>query len=284
MKKIILILGFTIFIFGCSEDASDDVVRSEGISTGQIYATFQLLDDGDGFVYIEAQLTDGVPPADANSPTTFVRLVNRDELWLSRGGAFLDVDLSDNLFAGVDQISETHERLSETTRETERWNFLYFSNIINSFGNWYNGILLATDEREYYVTLNRDNEGVPANRSRVTIPESFDLLAPSSAAQFSRVNDDLVIEWNNVSTGYDVNIEIITTCSDFTVETYSETITNDPGMLVIPAGALASDDLVGTCSSTLQVRKVSIGQLDSRFFGGIINGHQIRRVVITSIE
>ena len=283
MEKILLVIGLAMVVFACSEDSDDNVVLSDGISTGQIYATFQLLDDGDGFVYIEAQLTDGVPPRDANASTTFVRLSRGDNLWLSRGGTFLDVDIDGNLFSGVDLISETHERLAETRTETERWNFLYFSNTINSFGNWYNGMLLATDVGEYYVSLIR-NDSVNVDQSSVTIPESFDLLSPSPAAQFSRSGDDIVVQWNNISDNYDVNIEVITTCANLTVDTYSENIPNDTGTLIIPAGTLVNSDLIGTCSSTLQVRKVSIGQLDSRFFAGIINGHQIRRVVFSTTE
>lgn len=285
MKKILQRFKYSALLvavaatIGCDDDAK--VVDSDHVATGQIYATFQVMSDGSGEVHAEAQLTKDVPPDASDEPDTFVRLVNKDELWLSVGPDLTSIDFSDDLFGTLAELDGKQIRFRNTGTELEFYSFIFFRQIINSFGTWYSAALPQSDEREYRVAFLRERD-YSSTVSSVVLPEPFSILAPTAGETLSREMDDFILEWSNPESGVDVEIEVNTTCTDSEFDTFTEVVEVDTGIFILPAGTLDSPALTGNCSSTINLRKSRSGELDARFVGGAVIGYQIRRIVISS--
>lgn len=270
-------------LVACYDDDDNKRVSSNGVATGQMFATFQVVSDGEADVYAEAQLTLNVPPANASDSSSFIRLVGDDELWLSAGPDIEDISLEDNIFDSFRDIGDTQTIFENTRTQRETYDFLFSRVIINELGTWYSARLPQSEEREYRVVLFRDrDDGVSARDSVVVLPEAFTVSSPVSGTSFSRSADDIEITWSNVDPLSSVEVEAITTCVGNDVDTFSVIEEVDDGAITLSAGDLDSTSLSGVCSTTINIRKYRLGQFDARFIGGAVNGYQIRRVVIVT--
>ena len=286
-KKTLGIVSVLVMLTACVDDYSD-FVFSDSVATFDIYATYQVISDGYGDVYVEAQLTRGIAPSESDDTDTFIRLSKGDELWVSHGDSLLDVNLSDGLLAELPRVSETQVKLEETNVGGQAYIFnpfyvfLFDRVIINVIGDWYFGRIAESENNVYRVSLLRDSGGLSADDSYVSLPLSFMLNEPVSGQTYSRSADDIFVRWNTTEADIAVEVAATTTCADHEVDTYSITLDSDTGEYTIPAGELDSPLLDGTCSTTINVRKISNGVLDSKYAAGIINGFQIRRQVINT--
>ncbi|PCK09242.1 MAG: hypothetical protein COA42_05130 [Alteromonadaceae bacterium] len=281
-NKLISISLVVLFLSACSGD-NDIVVDSDTVSTGRIYATFQVISEGGDRVFSEAQLTRNAPPRDSNDSTTFVRLVGNDVLWFSAGSSVDDIDFSDNIFGDLDTYEDQHTTFSPSTTPRGSYFFLWYRLILNDFGTWYSASLPQSENENtpYFFSLFRDN-ATTADSSSVTISPAFSIVAPQDNTAFSRSSDDIIIEWDNTDPQASIEIEVNFTCSFSDTFSFSAVIDTDPGIYTIPAGDLDMIDGGGDCSATLSVRKVHLGQFDSAFVGGTVNSYQIRKVVFRS--
>ncbi len=279
--KTIFLLITALFIVSCDEDKK--IVRSEEVSTGQIYATFQVISDGGDDVYAEAQLTKSVPPNSSNDDEIFVRLTSGDELWLSTGESLDAIDFSQDLFGQFSRLSDTQDKFSEAIFEYEASWFIFDRIIINRLGSWYSATLPQSENGEYRFSLLR-NDKVSAGNSMVNMAADFSVISPNSSNEFSRNSDDIIVQWNNTETETQVEIEVYTTCSNNNFDSFLITFTNDLGAATIPAGSLSSATLVGTCSTSLNIRKVKIGQFDSKLLAGAVSSYQVRRAVFNTLD
>lgn len=281
--KLFLMTLMSPLLVACG-GGDDNTVLSEGVATGQMYATFQVISDGDGDVYAKAQLTDGIPPLSAVDESTFVRLVGSDELWFSAGDDLRDTDISDDIFGGFQDLEDVQAPFKSSVTRRDSHDFLYVRVIISELGTWYSARLPESEALEYRISLFRDgDDGTSARDSVVILPEAFNLVSPSTSERLSRSEEDIVITWTNADAASSVEVEAITTCADTSFDSYSVMQTIDVGTLTINAGDLDSVLLSGNCSTTLNVRKVRIGEFDSRFIGGAVNGYQVRRMVFVTV-
>ncbi len=278
MKFSTLTVFFCILFLSACDDDDPEIISSENIATGRMYATFQVVADGSEEVYAEAQLTLDVPPQSIEDEETFIRLQSDDELWLSAGESIAEITSDEDIFGSFEDIFEKHERFEETVRQEEIYSFLFDQLIISEFGTWYAAQLAVSDDREYRFSLIRDSMS-SAIDSVVTVPENFSLISPSANGRFSRSEDDIFIEWTNVDPTASVQIDVNITCPDNDFVSYSSAQEIDSGSFTILAGELVADEISGVCSGTLIVRKVKVGQFDTRFVGGAVNGYQVRRSV-----
>lgn len=270
-----------ILLANCGSDSAQ-TVRSDAVATGQIYATYQLVSDGTGDVYVEAQLTKNVPPSQSNESETFVRLVTGDELWLSAGANFENIDFSDDLFGKAKELTNSQVLFSQETIQNDRYDFIFFRTIINTFGIWYSAKLPENENNEYHITLLRAESNATPRESRVALPESFSIISPKAGDSFSRSQDDILVEWENIEADTSVELEVNVTCANLEFDSYSANLAADTGMHIIPAGSFTSPLLENTCSATLNIRKYRTGQFSPAFVGGTVTGYQIRRLVLSS--
>ena len=279
-----LLFAFTsLLITSCSLE--DESIDSNEVRTSQMFATFQVVSDSsENDVYVEAQLSRSELPSQEDDPDVFVRLVGEDQLWFSTGPSLLDVNLNDDLFSSFEALNDNHVRLETSETEVEVYFFIFFRSIINTVGTWYSARLPQNESGEYRVSLLRNTEGATADQSTVTLPESFTILEPLANDSFSRSGDDIAVIWDNVDPNANLEIEAVTTCSDLRSSSFMDTQLDDSGIYIINAGDLANSALSGECTTTINVRKTRLGNLDSKFFGGIIQGYQIRRVVVRTLD
>lgn len=261
---------------GCN-DNGPKVVDSDRVGTGQIFATYQVISDGSGYVYAEAQLTRLKPPSESEEDDEFVNLVKDDELWLSNGTNLKDQNFSGDIFGELDEMSKTQTRFRNLSSQREIYEFLFYRTIINPFGDWYSAKLPESESNEYQISLFR-GRNAEAKYSNVTLPQEFTIVAPGSLDLYSRSMDDILIEWTDTETDITVEVETTVACTDQTFETFSETLNIDNGMYTISAGTLVSASLVGRCNTTVNVRKALVGTVDPILVGGLASGYQIRRV------
>ncbi len=281
-KNLVSILLMVSLITACGDD-SDPQVRSDSVATGQMFATFQVISDGEDYVYAEAQLTRNVPPLNVSNSTDFIHLVDNDELWLSAGPDIEAIAIEDNIFGAFRDLENTQAEFQQSYSQRESYDFLFSRVIINELGTWYSARLPQSAEREYRVALFRHQDtGTPARDSVVTLPPPYNVTSPISGSQLSRSTDDIDITWNDIDPLSSVEVETVTTCANNNVETFATTELSDDGAITIAAGELTADTLTGTCSTTINIRKIRIGQFDARFIGGTVNGYQIRRMVIVT--
>lgn len=280
MRFSILSLFSLVLLLSSCDDDDKDIISSENVSTGRMYATFQVVADGSEDVFVEAQLTLNVPPQNSNDEETFIRLDDdEDELWLSAGESIDDIDLADgDIFGDFEDIFEKHARFEETVSQRDVYTFLFEEVIINEFGTSYSAQLPVSEFGEYRVSLLRDSLS-SATDSIVTVPQNFSLTSPIANERYSRSADNILVEWTNVDAAASVQIDVNITCPENDFVSYSSTTETDSGSFTILAGELVTEEISGVCSATLIVRKVNVGQFDSAFIGGAVNGYQVRRRV-----
>ena len=280
IRYFTLYLSFLFILAACNGDTAVD---SNRVATGDIFATFQVISDGNEDVHVEAQLTKGVPPSSSRNSETFVSLVGEDKLWFSSEKTLNEVDIQDDFFAGLKELNGTQTPILESKRQREYYIFLWWRAIISEFGTWYSGFLPQDDDGLYNIALIRPKHTSSYDTS-VQLPASYSVVQPIVGERFSRASDTIIIEWTNTQIDMDVEIEVITRCAESETDTYSAFLAEDSGMHIIPAGELSQPFLQGECSTTINIRKITNGTLDSKFFGGVVNGYQVRRTVIATID
>ncbi len=288
LTKIIFVLFAPAFFMGCSDSDNIETVHSDAVATNEIYALLQVVADGEGYVHAEAQLTRGAPPADVTD-ATFVKLVDDDELWLSAGPDIESITFTDDIFGGFSDLDESQALFFEAQNASnESYEFLFIRVVSIEDGRWYSARLPVSEEREYRVALFRNTDiGTSARDSVVVLPLAYEITSPAIQTpplEFSRSTDDILIEWDVIDTSATVELEANTTCLDDAVDSFGVSGLVDDGSLTISSGDLDSELLNGSCSTTLNIRKARLGQLDARFNGGIVQGYEVRSVVITTVD
>ncbi len=291
-KLVITIMGLlsSVFLIGCSEDDNVETVHSDAIATVDIWSLFQVVSDGEGYVQAEAQLTRGQPPADPEANVTYVKLVADDELWLSAGPDIESLTFTDDIFGGFSALEDSQALFVEAvSTPSESYEFLFIRVESIEDGRWYSARLPVSEEREYRVVLFRNSDvGTSDREPDVVLPLAYEITSPTietSSLHFSRSEDDILIEWDSIDSLATVELEANTTCLDDAVGTFvGEPSVLDSGSVTISAGALVSESLSGTCSTTVHIRKVRRGEFDSNFSGGRIVGYEIRSIAITTVD
>jgi hypothetical protein len=283
MKRLAFLTPL-FFVVACSTDDPDRSVASDAVATGRIYASLQVVADGYGEVVVEAQLTEQLPPGQADDSDYFLHLNGGDELWLSRGDrSHYDIDLGSNLFDSLQGFSDNHVNLNAISSIREEFNFLFLFSWISEFGRTYSAYLEQNDSTEFSVSFTRDF-GDDVYTSTVELPADFNLLTPLADDEFSRANDSISVSWDNTLAGVDIQISALATCSDGEFVEYTATESSDTGLHEIPAGAFELSGLVGRCVATVNVSKVDTLTVHPAFAGGVITGHQLRRVSFLTVD
>lgn len=283
MKKVSALCALLV-LASCDSDDSDRSVRSDDVATSRIYASFQVLADGYGEVVVEAQLTEQLPPGQTDDADYFLHLSGGDELWLSRGPlSHYDIELDDNLFDALQDFSDDHVDLDSVTTIRESFNFLFLFSWISEFGRTYSAYLDQKGDSEFSVSFTRDS-GDDVYTSTVELPEDFSLISPLVNDDYSRADDAINISWDNSLDNVDVQISVVTTCNNGVSSEYTATETADLGVHEIPAAALDMPELSGRCVATLSVSKINTLPAHPAFAGGVITGHQLRRVSFVTLE
>lgn len=258
---------------------SNIYVTSDQVPTNQIFATVQVVEDGGDQVFVEAQLTRNLPPRQPGNRDVFVSLTEADQLWLSIGPHYSQLDMGGDIYRELQRLNETQKKL-EPTRE-QHFSFLFGR--VSVQGDRYVARLPRNPDGQYQVALLRQgNTDAPESSARV--PESFSIQAPRAGDLYSRSNDYIQIDWSPVEANTPVTIEVRTSCVNDSFSTVTETLSGDDGSVTLEPGALASDDLDGACASTISVIKSRLGNFDSAFTGGYVAGYQVRSVAINTSD
>lgn len=281
--KMIGLLCLSALLISCDED--EKRVGSSGISTGQFYSTFAVIDDGSGDIYAEAQLTRGAPAAADSEDGLYIDLEYGDSLWLSNGSdSIYDLELSDHLFDQALYHSDKHEEFRSANDIRDEVYFLFVWRFIVEWGTFYSVTYdrPRNEENTYTVSLARDH-GDDIYSSRVEMPSAFEIASPSTGTTFDRENEALEIVWTNISTNVDqIQLTASTTCADGSFDEITQLVAMDEGGYTFEAGDLDSELLSGVCNLSLTVAKVNLGDLNGSFSGGIIQGQQVRRLSLRS--
>ena len=276
---------FCAFLLACNGDDGDKVVSSEFVETAQIYATIDVYSNTATAAYASVQLTKDAAPRDNTPGDEYVKLQAGDQLWMTTGTNLDDIDLNGNLFSGLEDLSKTQELFESEIQGYPVFPlfFFFWSAIYETQVN-YNGRLNDVDEgASYTVSLLREYKQ-DARYSTVTMPLGFDLTAPQTTDEFSRSEDDLLIEWWPVEDGVNVEISLNTDCPAFGSDSVLIYPDEDEGLALIEAGALASENLGGNCTTSLTLAKRRTGQLDASFTGGYISANQVRSLSFTTTD
>lgn len=272
-----------VFLFSsCTEN--DRSVGSEPFSVRDFYTSFIIVDDGSDELYAKAQLTVGGPPS--LDGTSYLDLSGGDELRLAHGlESIYDLDLTENIFEAAYEEKDKHYELSSANDVTLRGSFLFLFGTINQFGTFYSTSYprSTSDEQIYSITLSRDG-GDKIHTSSVAMPNSFDLLMPSSGYSVNRVTEPLELLWSDPDASSQIQISASISCLNGSYDTLIREVPSDSGGYIFPVGELDSMLVSGTCSTTITVAKVKLGSLNSAFLGGIIQGQQVRKVVIQTTD
>lgn len=282
MIKALHILVLTTVALLLGACGGDDVVRSEYSPTGNIQATIEIHSDDGSTAYAHAQLL-RVGAASYNSNSSgdeYVDLQDGDSLWLSRGENLREATLGDDWFQSLAELDQAQELFEGEYRYS---GFLFWSNVAPSQVH-YNGRLISVREgTTFTVSLLRDSKA-DALDSSVTMPLSFDLLAPIEKARLSRSSDPVIVEWFPTEEGVTVEVNVSTRCRENVEREYTHTFDSDDGYAELAPGEIDDADLSGSCYSSVTVVKVRDGELDSGFAGGSITARQLRSVSITTVD
>lgn len=279
------ILFYLVALASCSGE-SDSVVSSSSnsgnIATSQFYTVFEIYEDSEGTITADAQITRDSLPSEEKDDDEYIELTGGDSLWLSSGESIADLDLDDDLFASLQQAAETQE-LFEGTIISYRREYLFWSNLVPE-QIFYHGSLEGKEASSKYTISLIRNEEQDALYSSATMPMPYQLISPASNELFSRSNDEIIISWDTIDNDVKINIEIETACLSDQGDSYSLTTDTDNGELILAAGELVSDEVIGGCSTTINVFKTRFGILSDKLNNGFISANQSRSVTITTID
>jgi hypothetical protein len=121
---------------------------------------------------------------------------------------------------------------------------------------------------------------VGAPNTTATLPAPLAVSLPADGATFSRMNDDIVVNYAPNSTTDPITWSIEGACVK---ATGMQPVTGDSGNFTIGRGGLKDTGAGGSCASTLTVYRNRPGKLDPAFArGGKVVAQQLGRVSITS--
>lgn len=266
-----------VVLAACLHDSSTNVPSDE-VPTSQIFATFQVIEEGGQEVYVEAQLTRDMAP---NQPDgdTFVRVSGSDQLWLSGGEHFSQLEIEGDLFQALRSLGGTQIQF----RTAQEIVYLFLGLTINMDGDRYFARLPEHEDGHYQVAFLREGY-TSALESSVMVPEDFTITRPLAGDNFSRADDAIRIDWTPVESDVVVRIEVKSSCLDGESDVYREFLDQDPGTHELAPGVLSSESLNGYCTSSINVIRSRLGSFDPVFAGGRVAGHQIRGVSVTTTD
>ncbi len=280
VKYIFALVFLSILGVGCGDDGSEPRVASELLSTGQITANFQVTEDGSGSVEAIAQLSRFNSESGEDE---VIFLVGADVLWLYAGTSIDHVTLSDDVFENIDRLIDTQIRFQAGRQRRSTSSFLFGFQIVEEDTDWYSAILPVHPFSEYQVGLLR-KEGIDAESSTVILPDAFEVSFSTDNTSVSRSMDSLTLEWNNTQPNASVIVYAELTCPGNFQFNYSSPVLPDTGIFSFNPGDLVFDDAIGDCATVFTVRKTVVGDLDLAFGGGRIDGHQVRRLSIRTVD
>ena len=248
-----------------------DTVSSDDVATTDAHVNIHVTAGNTGNAYINIELR-----PDGPASTTSIELSKSDQLWASNDEPFSRNVDTDNLFSELNTMASNSIKLHQGG--VFNYGFLDF----RIYGEiWYSGLIPASNDDTYYVSLLRDSFQSAAD-SRVTIPSKFSVTAPLSNETHSRSND-LTINWQSDLTSLPVSISVFTTCLNNVNDTFDIENLSDTGSYTL-AAANFTPAAVGICNTNIEVVKANLGQLDPLFNSGIIAGNRVSKAIYTSTD
>ncbi len=267
-----------MFVGACFDDSRTNI-PSDQLPTSQIFATFQVIEDGGDQVFVEAQLTRDLPPNQPGGDDVFVRLRGSDQLWFAAGEHFSRAQIEGNLYDALRDFSDTQAPM----QSAQEIFYTFLGWTINVDGDRYFARLPRHPDGDYSVAFLREGY-TSAIDSSVVLPAGFSVTAPLLGDNFSRSSDPIQVSWAPAEADALVRLEVKSSCLDGGFAIYSTVLNHDPGSYELDAGVLESDSLSGYCTSTLNVIRSRMGSFDPAFTGGHVAGHQIRSVSVSTTD
>lgn len=264
---------------GCT-DSPDTTINSEAVATSDLYATFQVIAEGDERVFVEAQMTVEVPPSEGSDDDIFVELSSNDSLVVSG-----DIDIEqaelpgEDLFAELDALYDQYVPMKKAQTSAQAHSFLFGDFRLYDSNIWYRANLPQARDRQYNISLLRPNFR-NAEAVEVTLPEAFTLQVNNRV--YSRSDDPIPLSWTTGDEAVSVQLHTKLSCANGVTRAMETTLNTDTGQYTYPAGALADEGVHGPCSATVSLRKVRLGQFDPAFSGGMVLGYQVRNIAFNT--
>lgn len=268
MRLIFGLIAAVLLLASCSDSDSGGSARDgSDLDLDATLFDMHFVDNGSGEVFVGVQLV-------RTLNNQQLPLISGEELWASKDQHLGNINLNDNLFEQLNALPGSLIRLGSTSGATP---YLFLSQIFDQ-DVWYTGQLeTGAPGTDYYASFRR-RQGVDALSSVVKLPDGFSITSPQSGSIASRVNP-LQINWSGSGTTNDVRIIVTTVCLSGPVNVLPMIVTADSGSYEIAGGQLQG---TGNCSTTLEVSRSRIGQLDPNLSVGIIAGYQSRRITLTT--
>jgi len=266
---------------GCDDDSSKG---SKIVPSNNINAVIEIYKEKTGHVFSQVQLRE------QGRLDVSVRLEKGDQLWFSTGEPIGRVSTSDDLFAGLVELGNTHELLEPRYEYGDSDSL--FDSWINYGDLWYTGFVENTEADLYRLSLLRDTHA-EAPDSTVSMPETFALTGVAANKEYSRNQDTIVVQWDGAAeTDVESYARVSISCanseigsfSDAQVQTFDYDLGTQVDQLILPAGDLNDELLSGRCSGTISIRRSRLGTLDDAFAGGYIRASQLRSISFVSID
>lgn len=272
-------LALSVFGIGCDSDEKPRV-SSQFVSTGQLTAVLQITEDGSGSAEAIAQFSRF---NNEEGQEEIVFLESRDKLWLSTEESIDDVPLGGDIFENIENLANSQVVFRPGRQRRASSSFLFGYEIVQEDTDWYAASLPDSLSGEYRIALLRE-EALSAKESVVLMPEPFEASFATEEASISRSVDSLIIEWTNTQAEASVIITARLTCPGNFQFDYSSPVLPDTGIYTINPGDLMIDGALGDCSTIFTVRKTVVGELDLAFGDGRIDGNQVRRISIRTLD
>ena len=265
--SILAILFVTCIITACGS-SEPTLVGSTGISTKDLSAEIHVTNNQDKIIDVEVMLRTG------NISTGIdINLDNGDTLFASSAPNYSSVVIGDNQFEDINASIENKKALAHADGRS--------SAFFQSHKKWYySNFPVSQTNPLYTIFLERQNY-LSADNSTVQLPAPYNIISPVAGEVLSR-SADIIITWDNFDLLDIIQVSTSLTCSNgLTTDWRTDDIFNSTGVFTIPVNTFSA--AAGICSISVRIDKRSLGQLDPAFTrGGIIIGHQLRTVVIST--
>ena len=278
----IFLIGLTsIVMSGCSEDKTSS---SENVSLSAMSASLHVTSADGSTATVEARLKD-------EDRDNVLILNNGDRFYAAVDQDIFAFQSSGNLFSNINDFSQTTKVLKARTDTPSSGDLLIE---LASFGlidaddraspnGWYGNTFDDIDENSEFTIsfVRKNNDNAPY--SRIQLPQSFTIDAPTADDSLSRANDDIHIVWSPAEESAQVALKVLINCLDDSSE-WETTPDENNGQFTVSAGTLDTS-LAGECTTTIRVQQSRLGTLDSAFgHGGRIFGHQTRSITFQTAE
>lgn len=278
--KSVLAVSVAALLGACG---GDTVVPSSSTPTSQMRATIEIYSDRADSANASVQLRT-VSSMDSSNDE-YIELLDEDGLWFTTGANLREQELGSDWFESLSGLAQTQRLLSTTIRyRSGPIFFLFWSNMVPEQVHYNATLNNVPDGASYTVSLLRRSRSTDALESTVTMPQAFDLLSPSSNHTLSRSSDPVQVEWSISEENTTVEVDVTTTCVNEREYRYQTSVDQDTGTIQLDAGEIDSDSVSGSCSTTLTLARVRLGQLDSAYGGGSISARQVRTATFTTAD